>query len=137
MTARTRFPSLGIDIVEIGRVSRLAKNSKRFLDRVFSKEEIRYCRDKKKKWQHFAVRFAAKEAIWKAVGQAGLNLKDISIRRGPSGRPSVILEGRAAPFIQVSLTHTERYAAAVAVYMRHINIPQASSKKVRKKKKKS
>ncbi|MFH2204704.1 MAG: holo-ACP synthase [Elusimicrobiota bacterium] len=137
MSARTRFPSLGIDIVEIDRVAQLAKNSKRFLTRVFSKDEIRYCHDKKKKWQHFAVRFAAKEAIWKAVGQAGLNLKDIAIRRGPSGRPSVVLEGRAAPFIQVSLTHTEKYAAAVAVYMRHMTLPNAPARKPTKNKKRA
>ena len=110
------LPSVGIDIVEISRVAALAKKNKRFLARVFSPEEIRYCRDKKRKWQHFAVRFAAKEAVWKAVGRAGLNLKDIAVRRAASGRPSVILEGAAAENIEVSLTHTENYAAAVAMF---------------------
>ena len=105
-------PSLGLDIVEIKRIARLAQRNKRFLSRVFSPAEIRYCRDKKKKWQHFAVRFAAKEAVWKALGRPGLNLKDISIKRAVSGRPSVLLGGRAAPYIQVSLTHTETTAVA-------------------------
>ncbi len=111
-------PSLGIDIVEIKRVARLARRNARFLSRVFSPEEIRYCRDKKKKWQHFAVRFAAKEAVWKALGRPGLDLKDISIRRAVSGRPSILLEGRPAPYIQISLTHTESYAAAVALFVK-------------------
>ncbi len=128
MSPAQSVPALGIDIVEIKRVARLAKNSKRFLKRIFSDEEIRYCRDKKKKWQHFAVRFAAKEAVWKAVGRAGLNLKDISVRRSPAGRPSVVLEGRPAPNIQISLTHTESYAAAVAMYLK---APKARRRKKR------
>lgn len=118
MTVSARAPSLGLDIVEIKRIARLAKRNKRFLTRVFSPEEIRYCQDKKKKWQHFAVRFAAKEAVWKALGRPGLNLRDISIRRAVSGRPSIVLEGRPAPHVQISLTHTETTAAAVALLVK-------------------
>lgn len=109
------LPALGIDIVEIRRIAALAKKDKRFLARIFSAEEIRYCKGKKRTWQHFAVRFAAKEAVWKAAGRPGLRLKDISIRRAASGRPSVVLKGRPAPHIQVSLTHADGYAAAVAM----------------------
>lgn len=127
MTASTP-PSLGIDIVEIKRIAQLAKRNARFLSRVFSPEEIRYCWDKKKKWQHFAVRFAAKEAVWKALGRPGLNLKDISITRAASGRPSVLLEGRPAPHIQISLTHTEDTAAAVALLVK--TRPRKRKKKV-------
>ena len=108
-------PSLGLDIVEIGRIRSLARRNARFLKRVFSNEEIRYCKGKKKQWQHFAVRFAAKEAVWKAVGQPGLRLKDISVRRAASGRPSVVLKGRPAKDIQISLSHSEHYAAAVVL----------------------
>jgi len=104
---------LGLDIVEIGRVARLGRD-RRFIERVFSPEEIRYCDGKKKKWQHYAVRFAAKEAVWKAIGRAGVALKDISIARGPSGRPAVRIRGKSAPGVQVSLTHCEHYAAAAA-----------------------
>jgi len=106
---------LGIDIVEIRRIARLAKLNTRFLNRVFSKEEIAYCSGKKGKWQHFAVRFAAKEAVWKALGSSGLALRDISIRRDRLGRPHVVLRGRLAPRVHVSLTHSEEYAAAVAL----------------------
>ncbi len=115
--------SLGLDIVETRRIAALARRNGRFLKRVFSPEEIRYCKGKKKKWQHFAVRFAAKEAVWKAVGRAGLRLRDISIRRGPTGKPSVVLEGCLAPHIEISLTHSAQYAAAVALVSRPFPSP--------------
>lgn len=112
-----------MDLVETKRIAALARRNSRFLKRVFSDEEIRYCRGKKKKWQHFAVRFAAKEAVWKAVGRSGLRLKDISIRRGSTGKPSVVLEGRVAREIQISLTHSEQYAAAIALAFRPLSSP--------------
>lgn len=107
---------LGADIVEIARVRALARRQPRFLKRVFSADEIAYCRGKKRQWQHFAVRFAAKEAVWKAFGDAkGLAYRDITVSRGPTGRPTVLLKGRAKPEIKLSLSHSERYALAVAV----------------------
>lgn len=106
---------LGLDIVEIARVERLGKANPRFLTRVFSKAELRYCRSKKKRWQHFAARFAAKEAVWKALGRDGFALKDISVLHGAGGRPEVALRGRRAARIQLSLSHSERYALAVAL----------------------
>ena len=89
--------------------------SPRFLKRVFSKAEIAYCMDKKRPWQHFAVRFAAKEAVWKALGMEGIALQDISVARDGEGRPSVLLYGKPAPEIALSLSHSDHYAAAVAV----------------------
>lgn len=106
---------LGLDIVEISRIRDLAKRNPRFLARVFSPDEIHYCRGKRRAWQHFAVRFAAKEAVWKAVGEAGLGLRDIAISRDGDGRPGVLLKGRPARNIQISLTHSDDYAAAVAL----------------------
>jgi holo-[acyl-carrier protein] synthase len=106
---------LGADIVEIERVEALAKRQPRFLTRVFSPEEIAYCRGKKTQWQHFAVRFAAKEAVWKALGQEGLSLRDITVSRGPDGRPGVMLKGRETDRVKLTLSHSERYAMAVAV----------------------
>lgn len=111
---------LGLDIVEIGRIRRVAKKTPKFLTRVFSKEEIAYCRGKKLEWQHFAVRFAAKEAVWKALGQTGLSLKDISISRDRSGRPGVILRGRPLRNLKISLSHSNRYALAVAMVVKPI-----------------
>ncbi len=106
--------SVGLDIVEIARIGRSIRDP-RFLKRVFTAQEIAYCRTKRLKAQHYAVRFAAKEAVWKALGEAGLALKDVSIRRGPTGKPEVLLRGRPAPEVQVSLSHSDRYAAAVAL----------------------
>ena len=106
---------VGLDVVEISRISALARRNPRFLKRVFSDEEIRYCQGKKKKWQHYAVRFAAKEAVWKALGRNGLPLREISVRRSPTGRPLVSIRGRANPRIHISLTHSDQYAMAVAL----------------------
>ncbi len=101
--------------MEIARVRAAGLRSPRFLKRVFSKAEIAYCMDKKLPWQHFAVRFAAKEAIWKALGMSGIALQDISVARDKEGRPSVLIAGKPAPEIALSLSHSDHYAAAVAV----------------------
>jgi holo-[acyl-carrier protein] synthase len=106
---------VGVDIVEIERIRKLAKKTPRFLMRVFTRQEIAYCRGKKKQWQHFAVRFAAKEAVWKAVGRDGLNLKDISVSRDKRGKPGVLIKGKPAKRLALSLSHGESYALAVAV----------------------
>lgn len=106
---------VGLDIVEISRVRALARRNPRFLKRVFTDEEIAYCSGKKLKWQHFAVRFAAKEAVWKAIGRGAVALKDISVRRDASGKPSVLLKGKPLKGFSLSLTHSAEYAAAVAL----------------------
>jgi holo-[acyl-carrier protein] synthase len=106
---------LGLDIVEINRVRTLARRQPRFLARVFTADEIAYCRAKKNPWPHFAVRFAAKEAVWKALGQGGVRLKDISVRRDGRGKPGVLLRGRPARGLTLSLSHSRSYAVAVAL----------------------
>lgn len=105
---------LGLDIVEISRIKAAGK-SKRFLDRVFTKDEIAYCQSKKNPWPHFAVRFAAKEAVWKALGLKNLSLRDISVSRDFAGRPSALLGGKKADHLELSLTHSRDYALAVAI----------------------
>ena len=109
---------LGLDIVEIDRIRRLARRTPRFLPRVFTAQEIAYCRGKKFPWQHFAVRFAAKEAVWKALDKDGVNLKDISVSRDARGKPGVLLKGKKAAGFKLSLSHSDRYAVAVAVRIR-------------------
>ena len=105
---------IGIDIVEVSRIAKLIKN-KAFLKRVFTDQEILYCAAKKNMAQHFAVRFAAKEAVYKALGQAGLALTDIGVKNLPSGKPEVCISGKRRAAIAISLTHTDSYAAAVAL----------------------
>lgn len=105
---------IGIDIVEVKRIGKLIKN-KHFLERVFTETEIDYCMKKKHKAQHFAVRFAAKEAVWKALNNNKITLFNISIINLADGKPEVLLKGRKTKNIDISLSHTDDYAAAVAV----------------------
>jgi holo-[acyl-carrier protein] synthase len=113
---------IGIDIVEIDRIAVSAKNP-RFLKRVFTAQEIAYCRARKHAAQHFAVRFAAKEAVWKAVGEPKLLHRDIQIRNRPNGKPEVIFPLRfqkLAQRVSVSLSHGRDYAVAAALYKKII-----------------
>ncbi len=114
---------VGVDIEEVKRFTSLIKNS-RFLKRVFTDDEIRYCRSKKNKAQHFAVRFAAKEAAWKALSDvmrrrnATLSHRDIGLRNQATGKPEMVLQGALASWskrLSVSLSHTKNYAVAVVL----------------------
>ncbi|MDI6756824.1 MAG: holo-ACP synthase [Endomicrobiia bacterium] len=107
---------IGIDIVEVGRIARLARDGK-FLKKIYTEEEIIYCGSKKNSAQHYAVRFAAKEAVWKALKKRsrGLTHRDIGIRNDSDGRPRVYIKNRPARGVTISLTHTKEYAAAFCV----------------------
>jgi holo-[acyl-carrier protein] synthase len=112
--------SLGVDIVEVPRIGRLAADAG-FLKRVFTAEEIAYCRGKKNAAQHFAVRFAAKEAVYKALGREGVGHREISVRNDLRGRPSVRLAPRLKSLerrLSLTLSHTAGYAVAVALYQK-------------------
>ena len=115
--------SVGTDIVEVPRIRKLIRESK-FLDRVFTDSEQAYCRAKKNAAQHFAVRFAAKEAVWKALSGLkvrGVGHREIGVRRHADGRPSVSLSPRLKKFenrISLSLSHTKDHAIAVALFQK-------------------
>ena len=109
---------VGVDIVEIDRIAKSVRNS-RFLKRVFSPQEVAYCRARKNSAQHFAVRFAAKEAVWKAVGESKLLHRDIQVRNRANGKPEVHFSGRFAKLarsVSISLSHGRDYAVAMAIY---------------------
>jgi holo-[acyl-carrier protein] synthase len=106
---------VGVDLVEISRVRDLARRNPRFLARVFSADEIAYCRAKKNPWPHFAVRFAAKEAVYKTLGKADVPLTAISVKRDAAGRPSVFISGKPARKLKLSLSHGREHAVAFAV----------------------
>lgn len=110
-----KIQGLGVDIIEVKRIKNIAKRNKNFLRRVFTKEEISYCQKRKNPWQHLAVRFAAKESIWKAIGKPGMSLKEISIINLPSGKPTVMLNGKVNKNVFLSLSHCEDYAVAQAL----------------------
>jgi holo-[acyl-carrier protein] synthase len=117
----------GIDIIEVGRIeSSHEKFGERFLKRILRPAEIEYCLSHKRPAPFLAARFAAKEAVSKAFGTgigAQLGWQDVEVGRKPSGEPFVILhdgglrllEQRNARMVHLSLSHTEAYAAAVAV----------------------
>ena len=110
---------IGVDIVEIHRIAKQAHNP-RFLKRVFTPQEITYCRSRKNSAQHFAVRFAAKEAVWKAVGEPKLLHRDIRVRNHPNGKPEILFPkrfSRLARRVSISLSHGREYAVAMAVYV--------------------
>ncbi len=111
--------STGVDIIEVKRIKNVIRSNKKFLQKVYTPVEVEYCLARKNKWQHFAVRFAAKEAVWKALGRKDIWHRDITVKNGPSGEPCVILSGRHKKVqgrVSLSLSHTEDYAVAVAVY---------------------
>lgn len=106
---------LGVDLVEIPRIKALARRNKKFLTRVFTAQEIAYCKGKKDPWPHFAVRFAAKEAVYKVMGKARIPLTAISVMRDAKGRPLVRIRGKVAKAFKLSLSHGREHAVAVAL----------------------
>lgn len=109
---------IGVDIVEINRIAKSVRNA-RFLNRVFTPREVAYCRARKHAAQHFAVRFAAKEAVWKAVGEPKLLHRDIQVRNQDNGKPEVVFPkkfARLARRVAISLSHGRDYAVAMAIY---------------------
>jgi len=120
---------IGIDIVEVERIASSLKDfGDRFTRKVFTDAERDYCDRQKKPALHYAARFAAKEAVAKALGTGiGKDLAwlDMEIRRLESGEPELALSGDGARFakdhqiaqIKISLTHARDYAAANAVAM--------------------
>lgn len=118
---------LGVDIVEIGRMADALRRRPRLKERLFSEEERRYCEKRSKPEVHYALRFAAKEAVLKALGTGfrGMRFCDVEVVRETSGRPVPKLSGRAAEVaaelgviemhLSLSFTHTTAVASAVAV----------------------
>jgi holo-[acyl-carrier protein] synthase len=108
---------IGVDIIEVERIRKLAEKSPRFLDRVFTAEEIEYSAGKKNKFQHLAARFAAKEAFFKALGKK-IKWTDVGIINLPSGKPELDLKMQESfPFdkAHVSVSHLQDYAIAAIV----------------------
>lgn len=116
---------LGNDIVEIERIrSLIARYPERFLKRIFTSKERDYCLKRKEPALHFAGRFAAKEAIVKALGTGfshGLTWQDFEILPNALGKPNVHLSSSAQelldhPVLHVSISHCKEYATAVAIW---------------------
>lgn len=120
---------IGIDLIEVGRIKKaIERFGKMFLTKVFTEAEIKYCQaHSKAEYQHFAGRFAAKEAILKAlgIGWPSVSFKDIEIIPDPlsGGAPEVVLHGNLLALahrleissICLSISHTKEYALAQSV----------------------
>lgn len=117
----------GIDIVEVPRIAQsIERFGERFLQRVFTAAEIRYCETKANRAERFAARFAAKEAAMKAIGtglRGGVSWRDFEVGREPGGRPTMLLHGKAAQVAaglgvrrsHLSVSHTEEHAVAYVI----------------------
>jgi len=117
---------LGIDIVDVDRIAGKISKEAGFRELVFSPGEIGYCETKANKFEHYAARFAAKEAFFKALGTGwadGTAFSEVEITNNASGRPDLNLLGktrdRLAPLkiikILVSLSHIKTMASAVVI----------------------
>jgi holo-[acyl-carrier protein] synthase len=115
---------LGVDICEIARMERALDRHPTMRDRVFTPEERAYCDSKARPAESYAGRFAAREAVIKALGgYRGRGWQEISVIRSPSGAPAIRLEGRARrradelgiARVLVTMTHERASAVAFAV----------------------
>lgn len=114
---------IGNDIIETERIKKiLEKHPNRFKNRVFTEKEIAYCESKKNsKYQSYAARFAAKEAIFKAISDLlpnkyYINWNDIEILKNESGRPYAIVRNvQNIEYIDISMSHVKEYAIATAL----------------------
>lgn len=119
--------NIGIDIVEIERFKNAIKKHPGMIKRLFTETEISYCQGRPKPYLHFAVRFAAKEAILKTfeTGRSGVGWKDVEVTKTESGSPKVNLYNNAITvcekknidkvLISLSFSHTNAIASAVAL----------------------
>ncbi|MGH9500197.1 MAG: holo-[acyl-carrier-protein] synthase [Terriglobales bacterium] len=117
----------GIDIAEVPRIAAsIARFGERFLHRIFTEGEIRYCDSKANRAERYAARFAAKEAGMKAIGTGwnhGVSWQDVEVSRLPGGRPTITFHRKAAEFasrlgvkhVALSLTHTADHAIAQVI----------------------
>ena len=117
----------GIDLVKIGRMEQMiVRSGQSFLDRVFSASEQAYCGSKRMKFEHYAARFAAKEAVLKALKvrpRKGQRLSGIEIKREATGKPFIVLNAGSRKQLRVptqaqielSIAHEREYAIATVV----------------------
>jgi len=125
---------IGIDIVKIERMKNVVKKwGQRFLKRVFTKNEISYCYNKKEPYLSLAVRFAAKEAFVKALGsEVPVSLTDIEVMNTNSGKPLIKVSGKLKEIFNeksikkahLSLSHEHDYGIACVVLERNDSVKE-------------
>lgn len=124
---RSRVIGLGTDIIECSRIGEMIhKHGELFLNRVFTQQEIAYCSSRKTSNQHYAGRWAAKEAALKALGTGwakGIQWTDIAVSHQLGGKPIITIDGVAAEIakeqgiaeIMLSISHCRHYAVAYCI----------------------
>ena len=129
---------LGVDIIEIERMEKVLKRTPRFIERVFSETERSYAQQKTRPVVHFALFFAAKEAVLKALGTgfSGMAFTDVEIDHDRFGRPVPLLHGHARELaekqgiveMQLSLSYTHSVGVASAVAIKEQDRPRKDTK---------
>lgn len=126
---------VGVDIVQISRMERIRQVTPGFFARVFTAEEVEFCETSSRPMAQYACRFAAREAVLKALGTGfkGIGRKDVSVTAGQNGRPTVLLAGRAKELAEergivefaLSLSATGNLAIANAMALTEETRPKA------------
>ncbi len=116
----------GVDIIEIDRIKNAIEKDNGFREKLFTKGEMAYCEAKAKKYQHYAARFASKEAFFKALGTGwrnGMSWTDISIENNELGKPEIRLSGETLIYFKklklkrtvLSISHSKDYAVGFVI----------------------
>ena len=119
---------IGVDLVETARIAEsIEQHGDRFIRRLYTAGEIAYCEKFKAKAERYAARFAAKEAAFKALGtgwRQGVRWLDVEVINQPSGKPELLLHGRAREIARtlgvartsISISHADQYAVVQVVF---------------------
>ncbi|HUI44048.1 MAG TPA: holo-ACP synthase [Terriglobia bacterium] len=119
---------IGVDLVETARIGEgLERHGDRFIRRLYTPGEIDYCEKFKNRAERYAARFAAKEAAFKALGtgwREGVRWLDVEVTNLPSGKPELLLHGRAGELAKqlgvsrmaISISHADHYAVVQVVF---------------------
>ena len=118
---------IGIDIVDISRIKKQLEKNNRFINKIFSAKEIKYCESRSNKVASYSKRFAAKEAFAKALGMGiskGISFNEISINNNKNGAPFIVLLGKTKTITQnlikkrkifLSLSDEKKYAISMVI----------------------
>ena len=119
---------IGTDLVDISRIKRLLNTNKKFINRIFSLKEIKYCESRSNRIASYSKRFAAKEAFAKALGvgiSRGISFNEITIKNNQDGAPFIVLTGKTNTIVQklikkknkfyLSLSDEKKYAHAMVI----------------------
>lgn len=117
---------IGTDIIEVARIEKMIARGRQYLDAIFTTAEVEYCEARARKSEHYAVRYAAKEATLKALGvgwRGGLAFSDIEVINDELGKPRVVVHGKTKEIFDqnqirqtsISLSHGRDSAIAVII----------------------